>query len=145
MLNDFVKQVHAKQSFKIKDNFKFVEFDDISKDGITTDSPVPDQIEIWTAVEIYYEGKIPDSYKTLNLTIGDWVVENDARLSKVIHEELRNHFNTYYPNSDSSTLESTEESSIWLEQLDYMPRVNKGDNSIIIEIEVVMDTEPLND
>lgn len=144
MLIDYIRQVYAKQKFKIKDDFKFIEFDDISREGITETSPVPDQVEIWAAVEIYFEGEAPESYKVLNLMIGDWVTENEERLTKVIHDRLREYFNEYYPNSDPSSLQD-EGSAIWLDQLDYMPRIDEDTNEIIIEIELVMDTEPLND
>jgi len=140
-LNDFVKAVNAGRKFKIKDDFKFVEIHDVSAEGIGADSPVPDQLEMWTAIEIYYEGEIPDSYKILNLTIGDWVENNEEDINDKINEELHRHFKEHYPNADFDV--EDDDSTIWLDQLDYMPQINPDDNSIIIEIELVMSAEPL--
>lgn len=143
MLLDYVRQVKANQNFKIKDNFDFLDFDDIT--GEDDKSSTPDHIEIWAAVKIFYEGKVPDSYKILNLTIGDWVTTHDKALTKVIHQNLKNHFTKTYPNSDSSDVHEESESSIWEDQLDYMPRVDEDGKHIIIEIELVLDTEEIQD
>lgn len=140
---DFVRAINAAKKFKIKDNAEFIEFNDVSDAGITEDDPIPDQMEIWAAVKIYYEGEIPESYKSLNLIIGDWVEQHEAKLTKMIHDELKRHFKEKYPNTDASVLdEEGEDSSIWLDQLDYMPLDNPTEKSMVIEIELVMDVEP---
>lgn len=146
-LVDYIRLVNAKTKFKIKDDFEFVEFDDITSEGITEVSPVPDQVEIWAAIKINYDGDIPDSYKVLNLMIGDWVEENVEELTKAIHSALAKHFEEHYPNSDTSDLTNDDgDSAIWLDQLDFMPRIDDDSNkSIIIEVELVMDTEAIGD
>mgnify|MGYP006289598325 CR=1 FL=1 len=136
-----VRAANAGKKFKLKDDFKFVEFNDITAEGIQEDSPVPDQIEIWAAVEIYYDGEVPESYKVLNLMIGDWVEKNEEKLNTIINEELQRHFKEHYPNADFDLEE--DDTAIWLDQLDYMPRIDAGPNSIIIEVELVMEAEPL--
>ena len=141
MLYDYVRLVHAAQNFKIKDKFEFLEFDDIAQESITERAPVPEHIEIWAGIKISYEGKIPESYRILNFLIGDWVEVHKKELTKVIHEQLKGHFQTVYPNSDTSEVHGESETSIWEDQLDYMPRINEADNSIDIEIELVLDTE----
>ena len=149
MLIDYIRQINAKQKFKLKDDFKFIEFDDVVTEGITDrdikeTSPVPDDVEVWAAIQTNYEGKVPESYKALNLIIGDWVVEHEKELTKAIHDELKRHFEEKYPGTDTSDLDG-DDSVIWFDQLDYMPRVNASDKSIIIEVELVMDTEALED
>jgi hypothetical protein len=141
MLIDFIRQVYANKNFKIKDNFEFVEFDDLSPETTKEESPVPEQIEIWAAIKIFFDGKTPDSYKVLNLTIGDWVAVHDRDLIKVLHQKLKEHFIAAYPNSDTSEVHEESESSIWEDQLDYMPRIDEKEQSMIIEIELVLDSE----
>jgi len=140
MLIDFIRQVNASKSFKIKDGFKFIEFDDITADDITENFPVPDDIEIWAGVKIEYEGKVPESYKVLNLMIGDWVEEHEESLTIEIHNQLKAHFQKHYPNSETADLDNGD-TALWMDQLDYMPRINPDNKSIIIEIELVMETE----
>jgi hypothetical protein len=141
MLIDYIRQIHANQNFKIKDNFEFLDFDDITSD--MTDKESPEHIEIWAAVKIFYDGKIPDSYKILNLTIGDWVASHERDLTKIIHNKLKDHISSQYPNSESEDIHEESESSIWEDQLDYMPRINEDDKHMIIEIELVLDSEPI--
>jgi hypothetical protein len=143
MLIDYIRQVHANQNFKIKDNFEFLDFDNITAD--VTEEEVPEHIEIWAAVKIFFEGKIPDSYKILNLTIGDWVASHEKDLTKVIHQKLKEHISSKYPGSDSKDIHEESESSIWEDQLDYMPRIDEKDKHMIIEIELVLESEPIED
>jgi len=142
MLLDYVKQIYAKKSFIIKDNFEFHSFDDITPEILTEDAPVPDHIEIFAAVKIFYDGTLPESYKTINLLISDWVVDHTKELTKVIHGHLKGHFNKLYPDSDLSAMDGTEETSIWEDQLEYMPRINEEEKNIVIEIELVLEAEP---
>lgn len=143
MLIDFIRQIHAAKNFSIKDNFDFIALDDISAEEIQKAQTAPEIIEIWAAVKIYFDGEIPESYKVLNLLIGDWVENNIQSLSKVIHEQLKQHFLENYPNSDASDLDTLDESAIWTDQLDYMPTIDSDNNSMTIEIELVLDAEPL--
>jgi len=140
---DFVRIINAKQKFKIKDKFEFIEFDDISADGLRSTSPIPDHLEIWAIIKTNYTGEIPDSYKALNLIIGDWVEEHNKGISRVIHERLKEHLEEKYPGSLSAL--DTDDTVVWLDQLDYMPRIDPSDSSIIIEVELIIDTEPLED
>jgi hypothetical protein len=145
MLIDYIRQIYASQKFSIEDDFKFIEFDDITPEGISEKEPTPEAIEIWAAVKISFKGELPESYKVLNLMIGDWVAKKETDLTKTIHKNLAEHFKENYPDSDASSIENSEDSSIWLDQLDYMPRTDVNDKSIIIEIELVLDTEPIDE
>jgi hypothetical protein len=145
MLIDYIRLVHATQNFKIKDKFEFLDFDDITSEINKEDDSAPEGLEIWAAVKIFYGGKVPDSYKILNLTIGDWVAAHEKELTKVIHEKLKGHFSIAYPDSDASDVHEESDSSIWEDQLDYMPRINEEDKHLIIEIELVLDTEVIKD
>lgn len=142
MLIDYIRQVHATQKFKINNDFEFLDFDDITHEDMD-DKSVPEHIEIWAAVKINYDGEAPDSYKILNLTIGDWVASHEKDLTKVIHKNLKDHFSGSYPESDTSDVHEESESSIWLDQLDYMPRINEKEKNLIIEIELVLEAEEL--
>ena len=137
---DLIRAINASKTFKIKDDFKFVEFNDISGEAVTETEPTPDQLEIWAGVEISYDGEIPESYKALNLLIGDWVETHEDELTKTIHTELKNHLEENYPQAELPDLDNGD-SSIWLDQLDYMPRVDREDNSMVIEIELVLQAE----
>lgn len=145
MMLDFIKVSSAQQNFKIRDDFEFVAFDDMTSEGMTEDSSVPQELEIWAAVKINYEGIIPDSYKVLNLIIGDWVNSHVDPLTKAIHGQLKGHFQAIYPGSDHSELDDAEKSTIWTEQLEYMPRIDDDLKSIVIEIELVLPTEPVGE
>jgi hypothetical protein len=145
MLIDYIRQVYASQKFILKEDFEFIEFDDITSEGISEKEPTSDTIEIWAAIKIPFKGEIPESYKVLNLMIGDWVAKNEKDLTKTINKNLAEHFKENYPDSDASELENSEESTIWLDQLDYMPRTKEGEDTLTIEIEVVLDTEPIGE
>ena len=145
MMIDFIRQLNAAKKFSIKKEFEFIEFDDVSSDFLETHETVPDLLEIWAAVKIHFEGDIPESYKVLNLMIGDWVNENIKSLTPVIHKALKEHFKTFYPNSSHEGLtdkEDAEDTAIWTDQLDYMPVMDEKDKFMTIEIELVLETEP---
>lgn len=145
MIIDYIRLINAAKKFKIKDNFEFISFDDVSSEHIEEHEAVPDLLEIWAAVKIFYNGELPESYKTLNLIIGDWVNKNVDSLTEIIHKELKEHFKTFYEDSRLEDLDQVEDSAIWTDQLDYMPVLNEDDKSIIIEIELVLHTEEAED
>jgi len=140
MLSDYIRAVSAKQSLKIKDNFELQAFDDITPEIMEEGENYPEHIEIFAAVKIFYEGTLPDSYKTINLVISDWVIEHIEKLTEVIHEKLKKHFSEMYPQSDTSGVTS-EDTAVWEDQLEYMPRIDEEEKSMIIEIELVLEAE----
>jgi hypothetical protein len=144
MLIDIVRAVYASKTFTIKDDFEVISFEDISAESIVNESKVPENLEMFASVKIAYDGELPDSYKILNIMIGDWVVKKEKELTKVIHEKLAKHFEENYPGSDYSELNDaeSEDSAIWTDQLDYMPR-SGGEKFLIIEVELVLDSEPI--
>jgi hypothetical protein len=144
MMIDFIRKIHAAQNFSIKDNFEFIEFDDITAEELQTEgAEAPETIEIWAAVKITYTGQVPDSYKVLNLMIGDWVENHVEPLTKVLHAELKTHFQSTYPDSDHTALNQMEDTAVWLDQLDYMPRIEVDKQEMVIEVELVLNAEPL--
>ena len=143
MFEDYIRQINALKTFKLKDSFKFIEFDDITPEGLTETSPVPEHIEIWAAVQVDYDGSLPASYKVINLIIGDWVGKHETELTKVLHDKLKEHFKANYPNSDTSEMD--EDTAIWTDQIDFMPRINEGEKYFVIEIELVLDAEHVQD
>jgi hypothetical protein len=145
MLIDYIRQVYASKKFNIEDDFEFIEFDDITSEGISEKEPTPEAVEIWAAVKVPFKGELPESYKVLNLMIGDWVAKKETDLTKAIHKNLAAHFKKNYPDSDASGIEDSEDSAIWLDQLDYMPRVDEDKKTLTVEIELVLDTEPISE
>jgi len=142
MLKDFMRVINAAKKFKLKDKFEFISFDDISEEDVKN-GETPDTIDIWAAVKIFYDGEMPESYKALNLIIGDWVEKNVESLTEVIHKELQDHFKKNYPDSNSDDLDQLEESAVWLDQLDYMPaETSEDEKSLVIEVELVLQVEP---
>lgn len=141
MIIDYVRLINAAKKFKIKDDFEFISLDDVSSEHIEEHKAVPELLEIWAAVKIFYEGEIPDSYKSLNLIIGDWVNKNIDPLTDVIHKELEEHFDTFYENSSLEDIDEVGETFIWKDQLDYMPIISDDEKSMIIEIELVLHAE----
>jgi hypothetical protein len=145
MFEDFIRIVNAAKNFKIKDDFEFISFDDITQEDVENGDS-PETIDIWAAVKISYNGKMPESYKALNLMIGDWVEKNLSSLTEVLHKELRGHFEEHYPESNSEDLESLDESVVWTDQLDYMPaKSSEDEKSLVIEIELVLHAEPVGE
>ena len=142
-LLDFMRKINAAQNFDLKDNFEFIAFDDISAEHIAEHNEVPECLEIWAAVKIHFEGDVPESYKVLNLMIGDWVESNVPRLTPVIHQALKEHFEKNYPDSDIGELDQIEDSAIWLDQLDFMPEIDPENKTMLVEIELVLNAEPL--
>ena len=144
MILNYVRLVNAAKKFKIKDDFKFISLDDVSSEHIEEHKAVPDLLEIWAAVKIFYAGEIPDSYKSLNLIIGDWVNKNVKPLTNVIHKELKSHFKQFYEESSLEDLDDVDETSIWTDQLDYMPVIDEKEKSLIIEVELVLHAEEMD-
>ena len=139
MLLDYMRLVNAAKKFQLKDNFDFLEFDDMSLEDLEEDVTTPDHLEIWASVRIFFDGEIPDSYKSLNLIIGDWVEEHEDELTKAIHEKLKVHVGEKYPEAAHDL--DLDDSSVWLDQLDYMPRAEEGKKALDIAVELVLDVE----
>jgi len=138
MLLDYIRQIQASQNFKISDDFKFVEFDDLTNEGLE-EGEDPDQLEIWAGIQIKFDGDVPESYRTLNYIIGEWVDQHRDELTKVIQEHLVEHAKSFYDDSEVDL----EDTMIWEDQLDYMPRIDYENKKIIVDIELVLITEPL--
>jgi hypothetical protein len=137
----FVRMVNAAQNMSLKDNFEFIAFDDITAEHIEEMQETPESLEIWAAIKVPYTGELPDSYKVLNLMIGDWVESNLEKLTPALHDELKKHFEENYPESDASALDQMEDTAIWLDQLDYMPDIDEDAKTMQIEIELVLNAE----
>lgn len=140
MLLDYIRQIQASQNFKISDDIKFIEFDDLTNEGLE-EGEEPDQLEIWAGIQIKFDGDVPESYRTLNYIIGEWVDRHRDELTKVIQEHLVEHAKSFYDDSEVDL----EDTMIWEDQLDYMPRIDYENKKIIIDVELVLITEPLEE
>jgi hypothetical protein len=145
MMIDLIRVIHAATKFKISDDFDFVEFEDLSLEEAEKEKQFPDLLEIMARTRLHYEGEPPESYKALNLMIGDWVEKNLGKLTDVIHEKLKEHFNTFYPESEHSALDDVDNTAIWADQLDYMPDIDEEARTIVIDVELVLHAEPQGD
>jgi hypothetical protein len=143
MLLDYIRQIHASKSFKIADTFELQGFEDMTSEGLTDAEPVPDQLDVWATVKLSYTGEVPDSYKALNLIISDWVVNHEPTLTKMIHTSLLTFLAENYAGHESEV--NDEDTAIWLDQLEYMPRVDPDTKTIIIEIELVLLAEQIEE
>jgi NDP-sugar pyrophosphorylase family protein len=148
-LEYYIRQVHAAQNFKIHDDFSIVSFDDITEQVDIengSDKSIVQDLEIWASIEIQYDGIIPKSYKVLNLIIGDWVTSHQKEITPILHKQLKEFLSKQFPDSDNSELEDEAiDTSIFLDQLDYMPRVNEKNRTIVIEVELVLEAEQQDD
>jgi hypothetical protein len=144
-LLDFVRIINSTQNFKIHDDFKFVDFEDMTFETMDANVTLPTSMEIFAEIKISYDGEPPESYKALNLIIGDWVEKNVDSLSNVIHGKHKEHVDKNYPDSDTTDLNDEETTALWMDQLDYMPQINEDKKEIAIEIELVLHAEPLEE
>jgi hypothetical protein len=132
---DFIRKLNAAQKFKISDDFEVTGFEDMTEEMEDQDS-----MEMWATVKLTHGGDLPESYKVLNLMIGDWVEAHADSLTETIHGKLREYMEEKYPGSDHTALEQTEDSVIWMDQLDYMPQI-EDDGTITIEVEIILHAE----
>jgi hypothetical protein len=144
-LLDFVRIINSSQNFKIHDDFKFMNFEDMTFENMDADVALPTSMEIFAEVVISYDGEPPESYKAFNLIIGDWVESHVDVLSEVIHNKLKEHVDKNYPECDKTDLDDKENTAIWMDQLDYMPQINEDKREITIEVELVLNAEPLEE
>lgn len=143
---DFIRMVKAaSQGFALKEDFEFIEFEDLSDTDIKEHETFPDILEIIARVKVGYEGTEPDSYKVLNLMIGDWVESHIDKLTDVLHARLKGHFDQHYPGSDATELDQLQDTAIWTDQLDYMPDVDENSKTMVIDIDLVLHGEPIDE
>jgi hypothetical protein len=145
MLLDFIRIINSTQNFKIHDEFEFISFDDMTFETMDADVTLPTSMEIFAEIRISYDGEPPESYKALNLIIGDWVEKNVDALSDVVHSKLKDHVSKNYPDSNTADLDDEETTAIWMDQLDYMPKIDTEKNKMTIEVELVLHAEPLEE
>lgn len=140
---DFIRLIYAAQNFKIAPTAEFVEFTDLTHEEVSQHNVTPDLIEIFARMKVTFEGTPPESNKVLNLMIGDWVEAHTAPLTEQLHNQLKKHFNDNYPGSDFTELDQVEDTAIWADQLDFMPEIEEGTNTMHIDIELVLHGEPI--
>jgi hypothetical protein len=143
----------AAENFKIKD-VEFVEFDTIQAkefsklfvskiDGEKKDIEETHQLDVWVDMLMKYEGTPPQSYRTLNSMIMDWVDENEDKLKKEINPKLKEFLNKVYPDVDTSDLDEDFDDYIWEDQVDYMPELDESNKEIKFSIELVLDVDEI--
>jgi len=142
-LSLFIKQIQAQKSFKILDDFKIKDIEEVSEEV----DAIPEHLELWAVTEIQFSGELPDSYRVLNAIIGDWVESHQEELDKAIHPVLIDFFKEAYPDSDLSEIkEGFEETPIMTDQADYMPRIEGGEEkTLTIEIELILEPGKLDE
>lgn len=141
---DIIRLAKAAESFHIHDDFEFLDFEDLTDEGIKAGN-APDVLDIWAQVKIKFDGEAPESYKILNLAIGDWVESHLGALTDVIHRELKDHLKSKHSEVDLSDLDDPDNTAIWTDQLDYMPDIEEREKSILIDIELVLHGESVDE
>jgi len=144
MLIDFVRMVKAaSEGFVMGDDFEFIKFEDFTDAQISETQASPEHIEIVAQIKVPFTGTPPDSYKVLNLMISDWEEKNLAKLTDIIHSHLRQHIGKHYPGSDHTALENLSETAIWTDQIDFMPDIDEDKKFMLIDIDLVLEGEPI--
>jgi len=145
----------ASENFKLKD-LKFVEFDTIKAteftkllvtdvDGEQKDYDDTHQLDVWVDMSLKYEGIYPQSYRTLNSMIMDWVDEHEEKIKKEINPKLKDFLDKVYPDIDTEDLNQDFDDYIWEDQVDYMPEINESNKEIRFSIELVLDIEEIDE
>jgi hypothetical protein len=142
----------AAENFKIKD-LKFVDFDTIMVDESFSDEDSDyeedevdedHQLDVWADMVLTYEGTPPQSYRTLNSMIMDYVDDNEDKIKKEINPKLKSFLNKTYPDVDTSDLDEDFDDYIWEDQVDYMPELDEPGKEIKFTLELVLDVEDVN-
>jgi hypothetical protein len=140
----------ASENFKIK-SLKFLDFDyikatefaslSIDEDGEQEEAEDTHELEVWADMSLSYEGTPPQSYRTLNAMIMDYVDDNEDKIKKEINPKLKSFLEKEYPDVDTSDLDEDFDDYIWEDQVDYLPEINESDKDITFSIELVLDVE----
>lgn len=99
------------------------------------------QVEAWANFRVTYEGELPESYRTINAMIMDWVDGHEKEVTGLISDKLIAWLTEQYPNADLSDLEKDMGDFLWEDQVDYMPEVDEDKKTIGFTVELVMDIE----
>jgi len=99
------------------------------------------QVEVWANFRVKYEGELPESYRTINAMVMDWVDGHEDDIKKRIGGELVPWMRDQYPGTDLSELEEDVGDFLWEDQVDYMPEVYEDKHVITFTVELVMDVE----
>jgi len=142
----------ASENFKIKD-LKFLEFDTVKAVEFSSSVEVDDeedqeetqQLDVWVDMSLKYEGIPPQSYRTLNAMIMDYVDENEESIKKEVNPKLKDFLDKMYPEVDTSDLDEDFDDYIWEDQVDYMPELDESNNEVRFSIELVLDVENYED
>jgi len=142
----------ASENFKIKD-LKFLEFDTVKAIELSSSVETDDeedqeethQLDVWVDMSLKYEGVPPQSYRTLNAMIMDYVDENEENIKKEVNPKLKDFLNKMYPEVDTSDLDEDFDDYIWEDQVDYMPELDESNNEVRFSIELVLDVEDYED
>jgi len=142
----------ASENFKIKD-LKFLELDTVKAIELSSSVETDDeedqeethQLDVWVDMSLKYEGVPPQSYRTLNAMIMDYVDENEESIKKEVNPKLKDFLNKMYPEVDTSDLDEDFDDYIWEDQVDYMPELDESNNEVRFSIELVLDVEDYED
>lgn len=140
----YAKKAIAKESFKLSKDLKFVEvYNVVEKLNIVEDS---DELDIWVALALPYEGNAPESYRVLNSVITDWVEENTESICKTVEKPILDYFSVKYPGLDVSAIQDGgAKDLLWEDQVDFLVQIDEKQNQIVFELELVLDLEEIDE
>jgi len=99
------------------------------------------QLEIWADFSLAYTGEPPQSYRTINTLVMDWVDNNEDKIKKEVNPSLKEYLNKEFPDIDTKDLDDNFDDYIWEDQIDYMPEIEEEKKRIRFSIEIVLDVE----
>lgn len=132
----------AAEKFKLSD-MEFAGFERIdttvSSEIVEGDEDIEAQVDVWANFTLRYEGDPPDSYRTINAMIMDWVDEHDKELRETLCPKLIPWLAEQYKGADLSEIEQDPGDFIWEDQVDYMPEVDEDKKTITFTVELMLD------
>lgn len=139
----------ASQNFKLGEDLVFKGFED----GGVTDVDAADdlaeavdlQIDLWANMSIPFTGEAPESYRTLNSMVMDWVDEHESAVKALLNEKVPGWLKDTYRDIDISDLDGKVDDYIWEDQVDYMAEVDEDAGRLSFTLELVIDVTDVDD
>lgn len=122
------------------DGFEKIDMTEVTQ-VIDDETDLDSQVEVWAKFTLKYDGEPPESYRTLNAMIMDWVDSNENRIRVLVNKQLIPFLKEQYKDIDVSDLDDKIDDYIWEDQVDYMPEVDEANRKITFVLELVLDIE----
>ena len=132
----------AAEKFKLSD-LEFAGFDHVdttmASEMMGSKEDTEAQVDMWADFTLRYEGEPPDSYRTLNAMIMDYVDDHEKEFKEVIAPKLVPWLAEQYKGADLSEIEQDPGDFIWEDQVDYLAEIDEDKKKVRFTVELVMD------